>query len=256
MLTIAHVATMVATASHPGLTQLKMIAGPPATVRTVSGVLSVVPTVTQALTLDPSTQTGAILMTVGAILMVPIEMEPVRVCATMHDIMNNVLNFGAMSRAGAINDLTPGVMTGSHLTLTRTIVPHAMLSGSRVILSGTIALHATLMVLIDPLIKLSGLIHKILAGRAVLRRSAVILFRANGISTSGHQKMNSLKGTTNVLMARSIKDARQVNLTGGAKLLTGPNPRQKNSMSLAYPMGVFSKDPARYSVKTLSSGRK
>jgi len=182
-------------------------------------------------------------------------MEPAQSSATIHDIMNNVLNFVTIIKAGVINDLAPGVMTRSHATLMRIIVLRAILTGSQVILNGIIALHAALMVLTGLLTELSGLIHKILAGRVALRGSTAILFRINSLSTSGHQKMSSLKGITNVLMARSIKDARRLNLTGEVKLLTGRNPRLKNGMSPVYLTGVFSKDLARPNVGMPSSGR-
>jgi len=261
MLTIVHVAAVAVshhgtggtTTSHQSM--LNMAADPPATARTVIGALSVLPTVTQALALDLLTQTGATLTTAGATLTVPIEMEPAQSSATIHDIMNNVLNFVTIIKAGVINDLAPGVMTRSHATLMRIIVLRAILTGSQVILNGIIALHAALMVLTGLLTELSGLIHKILAGRVALRGSTAILFRINSLSTSGHQKMSSLKGITNVLMARSIKDARRLNLTGEVKLLTGRNPRLKNGMSPVYLTGVFSKDLARPNVEMPSSGR-
>src|SRR6266550_2926630 len=244
MLTIVHVAAVAVshhttggtTTSHQSM--LNMAADPPATARTVIGGLSVLLTVTQALALDLLTQTGAILTTAGATLTVPIEMEPAQSSATIHDIMNNVLNFVTTIKARVINDLAPGVMTRSHATLMRII-----------------ALHAVLMVLTGLLTELSGLIHKILAGRVALRGSTAILFRINSLSTSGHQKMSSLKGITNVLMARSIKDARRLNLTREVKLLKGRNPRQKNGMLLVYLTGVFSKDLAQPNVEMPSSGR-
>jgi len=236
---VSHHGTGGTTTSHPShLSILNMTADPQATARTVIGALSVLPTVTQALALDLLTQTGAILTTAAATLTVPIEMEPAQSSATIHDIMNNVLNFVTIIKAGVINDLAPGVMTRSHATLMRIIV-----------------LRAALMVLTGLLTELSGLIHKILAGRVALQGSTAILFRINSLSTSGHQKMSSLKGITNVLMARRIKDARRLNLTGEVKLLTGRNPRQKNGMSLVYLTGVLSKDLARPNVEMLSSGR-
>ena len=236
---------------------LNMAAGPPATARTMIGALSVLPTVTQALALGLLTQTGAILTTAGATQTVPIEMEPAQSSATIHEIMNNVLNFVTTIKAGIINGLAPGVMTRSHATLMGIIVLRAMLTGSQVILNGIIALHAALMVLTGLLTELSGLIHKILAGRVALQGSTAILFRINSLSTSGHQKMSSLKGITNVLMARGSKNAQRFNLTRGrgVKLLRGRNPRQKNGMSLVYLTGVFSKDLARPNVKMPSSGR-
>jgi len=194
-------------------------------------------------------------MTAAATLMVPIETELARGSAIIHDVMNNVLNFETMIKAGAIKGAAPGVMTGSHVTLTRIIVLRAMLSGSQVILSGISALHATLMVLAGPLTRLSGLVRKILVGRAARRRSGAALIRINSISTSWHHKMSSLKGTTNVSIDRSSKDARRIDLTAGVRLLTGSDPRRKNGMSLAYPMDVFSRDLARYSVERPSSGR-
>jgi len=261
MLTIVHVAAVAVSPHGTGGTitshqsMLNMAADPPATARTVIGALSILPTVTQALALDLLTQTGAILTTAGATLMVPIEMEPAQGSATIHDIMNNVLNFVTMIKAGVINDLAPDVMIRSHATLTRIIVLRAMLTGSQVILNGIIALHAALMVLTGLLTELSGLVHKIPAGRVALRGNTAILFRINSLSTSGHQKMSSLKGITNVLTARSIKDARRLNLTREVKLLKGGNPRQKNGMSLVYLTGVFSKDLAQPNVEMPSSGR-
>lgn len=212
---------------------LNMAADLLATGRTVIEVLSVLPTLMQALALDLLTQTGAILTTAGATLMVPIEMEPARGPATTHDIMNNVLNFVTMIKAGVINDLAPGVMTHSHATLTRIIVLRAMLTVSQVILNGIIALHAALMDLTGLLTDLSGLAHKIPAGRVDLRRSAAIPSSINRISTRGLQKMNNLRGITNVLMARGSKNAQRFNLTRGrgVKLLRGTGSRQKNGMS-------------------------
>src|SRR2546421_8366011 len=263
MLTIVHVAAVAVshhgtggtTTSHQSM--LNMAVDPPATARTMIGALNVLPTVTQALALDPVTQTGAVLTTAGATLTVPIEMEPAQSSATIHDIMNNVLNFVTTIKAGVINGLAPGVMTRSHATLMGIIVLRAMLTGSQVILNGIIALHAALIVLTGLLTELSGLIHKILAGRVALQGSTAILFRINSLSTRELQKMNNLKGITNVLMARSIKDAQRFNLTRGrgVKLLRGTGPRQKNGMSLAYLTGVFSRDLARPHTEMPSSGR-
>ena len=174
--------------------------------------------------------------------MVPIEIEPAQSSATM-------------IKAGVINDLAPDAMTRSHATLTRIIVLRAMLTGSQVMLNGIIALHAALMALTGLLTELSGLVHKIPAGKVALRGSTAILFRINSLSTSGHQKMSSLKGITNVLMARSIKAALRLNLTGEAILPTGPGPRQNNGMSLVYQTGVFSRDLVWPNVEMPSSGR-
>ena len=230
---------------------LNMAADPPVT---LIGALSVLPGLTQALAPDLLTQTGAILTTAGATQAAPIETETARSSATIHGIMNSVLNIVTMLKAGVINDLVPGVMTGSHVTLIRIIVLHAM--PARVILSGIIALHAAPAVLTGPLTKPNGPVHKILAGRVVPQPSAAILFRINSISTSGLQKMNNLKGITNVLMAHGIKDARRLNLPGEGKLQIEHSPRQKYGTSPACLMGAFLKDRARHNVEMNSSGRK
>ena len=230
-----------------------MAADPLATGRTMIEVLSALPILTQAPAPDLLTQTGAILTIAEATKAtratpkVPIEMVAARGRATIHDIMNRVLNFVTMIKAVVINGLAPGVLSSSHGTLTRIIVLRAMVA--RVILKGIIDLLVTLVVLTRPLTASIGLKNNILACGVVPGHSEAIPLRTKSISTSGNQKTRSLKGITNVLMVRGSKNAQRFNLTRGRGL------KLPNGMSRVWLTGVFSRDLVRPNVKMLSSGR-
>src|ERR1051326_5422234 len=168
MLTIVHAAAVSRHETGGTITSpqsmLNMAADPLATGRTMIEVLSALPTLIQAPAPDLLTQTGAILTiaeatkatkATRAIPKVPIEMEAARGRATIHDIMNRVLNFVTMIKAVVIKGLVPGVLSSSHGTLTRIIVLPVMVA--RVILKGIIDLLVTLVVLTSPLTASIGL---------------------------------------------------------------------------------------------------